>query len=75
MNRADGHQIIETRNRNSIATVECTRWEEIKECVSYHAHIAALFNAPTVFSGYWLDLNESVLQREVKNTLKKISET
>jgi len=50
MNRADGHQIIETRNRNSIATVECTRWEEIKECVSYHAHIAALFNAPTVFS-------------------------
>jgi isochorismate hydrolase len=50
MNRIDGHQIVESRNRNSIATVECTRWSEIKECVNYHAHIATLFNAPTDFA-------------------------
>lgn len=29
--------------------VQCTRWEEIKECVNYHINLAALLLAPTNF--------------------------
>jgi len=34
---------------NDIKVVDCTRWEEIKECVNFHAQLATLVRAPTVF--------------------------
>jgi len=49
MNKADGHRIIETRAKDDVKIVDCTRWEEIKECVNYHASLAALLLSPTVF--------------------------
>eukprot|EP00591_Stephanopyxis_turris_P009048 CAMPEP_0195517908 /NCGR_PEP_ID=MMETSP0794_2-20130614/11816_1 /TAXON_ID=515487 /ORGANISM="Stephanopyxis turris, Strain CCMP 815" /LENGTH=409 /DNA_ID=CAMNT_0040646785 /DNA_START=266 /DNA_END=1495 /DNA_ORIENTATION=+ len=49
MNTADGHRILETVNQNNMKIVNSTRWEEIKECVNYHAQMSALLNAPTVF--------------------------
>ena len=49
MNTADGHRVVETTTRDNVAIVPCTRWEEIKECVNYHAQMAALLCAPTVF--------------------------
>lgn len=49
MQMTDGHRIIPTSKRNDVRIVECTRWDEIKECVNYHAQMAALLNAPTTF--------------------------
>lgn len=49
MNKADGHRIIETSAKDDVRIVDCTRWEEIKECVNYHANLAALLLLPTVF--------------------------
>lgn len=49
MQMTDGHRIIPTTKRNDVRIVECTRWDEIKECVNYHAQMAALLNAPTTF--------------------------
>uniref|UniRef100_A0A7S4QK78 SAM domain-containing protein n=3 Tax=Ditylum brightwellii TaxID=49249 RepID=A0A7S4QK78_9STRA len=49
MNTPDGHRIIESFQRNNVNIVSCTRWEEIKECVNYHARISALLCAPTIF--------------------------
>ena len=34
---------------NDIKVVDCTRWEEIKECVNFHAQLATLVGAPTIF--------------------------
>merc|ERR1712165_597892 len=34
---------------NKVTFVNCTRWEEIKECVNYHANYAALLGSPTIF--------------------------
>ncbi len=44
-----GHRIVETMKHNDIKVVDCTRWEEIKECVNFHAQLATLVRAPTVF--------------------------
>jgi len=49
MNHPDGHRIIETVKHDDVKIVECTRWEEIKECVNYHADLSGLLGAPTVF--------------------------
>jgi len=49
MNKPDGHRIIETCVKNDVKIVDCTRWEEIKECVNYHAGLSGLLFAPTVF--------------------------
>lgn len=49
MQMTDGHRIVPTTKRNDVRIVECTRWDEIKECVNYHAQMAALLNAPTTF--------------------------
>lgn len=49
MQMTDGHRIIPTTKKNDVRIVECTRWDEIKECVNYHAQMAALLNAPTTF--------------------------
>mmetsp|Transcript_13521 Transcript_13521/g.31429 ORF Transcript_13521/g.31429 Transcript_13521/m.31429 type:complete len:311 (-) Transcript_13521:413-1345(-) len=49
MKKADGHRIVDTANRNYVKIVSSTRWEEIRECVSYHIHMAGLLRTPTRF--------------------------
>ena len=53
MSTYDGRRLVSTKNKNQIEWKNCTRWEELKECVTYHAHMAALLNAPTKF--IWLN--------------------
>jgi hypothetical protein len=48
MGMTDGHKFIETKG-GQIKVISCTRWNEIQETVEYHAQMAALINAPTVF--------------------------
>jgi len=48
MQKTDGHRIVKTSSGN-IKTVDCTRWEEIKESVTYHAQMADLLQAETWF--------------------------
>ena len=45
----DGHRMVETANKQDVKFVNCSRWAEIRETVEYHAQIAALLEAPTVF--------------------------
>eukprot|EP00568_Trieres_chinensis_P018080 CAMPEP_0183327360 /NCGR_PEP_ID=MMETSP0160_2-20130417/83723_1 /TAXON_ID=2839 ORGANISM="Odontella Sinensis, Strain Grunow 1884" /NCGR_SAMPLE_ID=MMETSP0160_2 /ASSEMBLY_ACC=CAM_ASM_000250 /LENGTH=311 /DNA_ID=CAMNT_0025495485 /DNA_START=495 /DNA_END=1430 /DNA_ORIENTATION=- len=51
MSSRDGHRMVLSQNDRSEVRqyVPCSRWEEIKECVDYHADMSALLNAPTVF--------------------------
>uniref|UniRef100_A0A6U3RGZ2 VWFA domain-containing protein n=1 Tax=Ditylum brightwellii TaxID=49249 RepID=A0A6U3RGZ2_9STRA len=49
MQKADGHRIVETTVNASVRIADCTRWEEIKDCVNYHVQMAALAEAPTEF--------------------------
>ena len=49
MNKPDGHRIIESCVKNNVNIVDCTRWDEIKECVNYHAGLSGLSLALTVF--------------------------
>mmetsp|Transcript_23082 Transcript_23082/g.48360 ORF Transcript_23082/g.48360 Transcript_23082/m.48360 type:complete len:410 (-) Transcript_23082:94-1323(-) len=49
MTTVDGHRIIQTSNSNNVRFVNCSRWAEIQETVEYHAQMAALLEAPTVF--------------------------
>jgi len=49
MQKADGHRIIPTRTKNDLKIVDCTRWDEIRECAQYHIEMAALLEAPTSF--------------------------
>ena len=45
----DGHRLVHTGSSNDVRYVNCSRWAEIQETVEYHAQIAALLEAPTVF--------------------------
>lgn len=45
----DGHRLVQTGHSNDVRFVNCSRWAEIRETVEYHAQIAALLEAPTVF--------------------------
>ena len=49
MQNTDGHRFVETRRTNDVKVVSCTRWDEIRECVSYHAQIAAVLGEPSIF--------------------------
>eukprot|EP00565_Helicotheca_tamesis_P009050 CAMPEP_0185726140 /NCGR_PEP_ID=MMETSP1171-20130828/2204_1 /TAXON_ID=374046 /ORGANISM="Helicotheca tamensis, Strain CCMP826" /LENGTH=411 /DNA_ID=CAMNT_0028394429 /DNA_START=231 /DNA_END=1463 /DNA_ORIENTATION=- len=49
MIKDDGRRIVETQHKHNVKLVPCTRWSELQECVTYHAQIAALLNAPTHF--------------------------
>lgn len=53
MSTFDGRRLVSTKTKNQIEWKNCTRWEELRECVTYHAHMAALLNAPTKF--IWLN--------------------
>jgi len=49
MNNADGKKLVENMDGKSHRIVQCTRWEEIGESVNYHATLAGLMAAPTIF--------------------------
>jgi len=49
MSAGDGHRIVATSNKIDVRFVKCSRWAEIQETVDYHAQMAALLAAPTVF--------------------------
>eukprot|EP00559_Dactyliosolen_fragilissimus_P000924 CAMPEP_0184857062 /NCGR_PEP_ID=MMETSP0580-20130426/2233_1 /TAXON_ID=1118495 /ORGANISM="Dactyliosolen fragilissimus" /LENGTH=450 /DNA_ID=CAMNT_0027352439 /DNA_START=180 /DNA_END=1532 /DNA_ORIENTATION=- len=49
MSSTDGQRMVETKRKNDVKMVQCTRWKEIQETVTYHAQLAALLEAPTVF--------------------------
>jgi hypothetical protein len=41
--------MVETKKKDDVKIVSCTRWTEIQETVDYHAQMASLLQAPTVF--------------------------
>jgi Mg-chelatase subunit ChlD len=49
MRMMDGHKILETSNSKDVKLVPCTRWSEIQQTVEYHAQMAHLLKAPTIF--------------------------
>ena len=51
MNTQDGHRLVTTAKmkKHHVRLVECTRWAEMQQTVSYHAELAALLKTPTVF--------------------------
>jgi hypothetical protein len=46
----DGRKLVSTKKKNQVKWELCSRWEELKECVTYHAQMAALLDAPTTFT-------------------------
>jgi hypothetical protein len=48
MTTRDGHQIIDN-GKSDVFMVDCSRWEEIRECVEYHIQLANMIDAPTRF--------------------------
>ncbi|KAK1743720.1 hypothetical protein QTG54_005317 [Skeletonema marinoi] len=49
MQHTDGHRFVETKRQQDVKIVSCSRWDEIKGCVEYHAQISAALEAPTTF--------------------------
>lgn len=49
MGNVDGHRIAESLSSNVVKLVNCSRWSELQQTVEYHAQIAGLMRAPTVF--------------------------
>jgi len=47
MSSADGQRIV--GDRCNMKIVKSSRWDEVKDCVSYHSEMAGLLEAPTVF--------------------------
>jgi hypothetical protein len=45
----DGKRLLETNSQHDVRVAPCTRWEELKETVLYHAQLMALLEAPTKF--------------------------
>ena len=49
MQHTDGHRFVETKRTRDVKVVACSRWNEIRDCVEYHAQMAAALEAPTTF--------------------------
>jgi hypothetical protein len=51
MYTADGHRIHQTfdNTNNCVRLLDCSRWAEIQDTVTYHAQMAAVLEAPTSF--------------------------
>mmetsp|Transcript_8250 Transcript_8250/g.17905 ORF Transcript_8250/g.17905 Transcript_8250/m.17905 type:complete len:468 (+) Transcript_8250:127-1530(+) len=47
MQIGDGHRIVKKEGKSK--AVPCTRWEEIKGTVKYHAQMASTLDCPTIF--------------------------
>jgi hypothetical protein len=45
----DGRKLVSTQSQDDVRHISCTRMEELKETVTYHAQLAALLEAPTKF--------------------------
>lgn len=48
MTTPDGHRLYQTPD-NRVRLLDCSRWAEIQDTVTYHANVAALLEAPTSF--------------------------
>ena len=57
MQIGDGHRIVHEDGKSK--AVACTRWEEIKETVKYHAEMASVLDCPTIFQVRVLNLHLS----------------
>eukprot|EP00581_Thalassiosira_minuscula_P007576 CAMPEP_0183703774 /NCGR_PEP_ID=MMETSP0737-20130205/1387_1 /TAXON_ID=385413 /ORGANISM="Thalassiosira miniscula, Strain CCMP1093" /LENGTH=420 /DNA_ID=CAMNT_0025930571 /DNA_START=175 /DNA_END=1437 /DNA_ORIENTATION=- len=49
MQKTDGHRFVETKRTQDVKVVGCSRWNEIVDCIEYHAQMAAALEAPTTF--------------------------
>jgi len=49
MGAVDGHRFVETKNKRDLKVASCSRWNEIRDCIEYHAQMAAALEAPTTF--------------------------
>jgi len=49
MIKKDGRRIVDTESSDDVRISPCSRWEELRETVTYHAQLAALLEAPTRF--------------------------
>jgi hypothetical protein len=50
MNTRDGHRMVQGKSSTgALKCVECSRWTEMQQTVEYHAQMAALLRAPTIF--------------------------
>ena len=52
MRRKDGHQVLHSSSSSSssvVAIQNCSRWLELQQSMAWHAEIAGLLHAPTVF--------------------------
>uniref|UniRef100_A0A7S2R6Z9 VWFA domain-containing protein n=1 Tax=Eucampia antarctica TaxID=49252 RepID=A0A7S2R6Z9_9STRA len=49
MKRIDGHTFVENGESKNLLLKPCSRWEELQDTLEYHARMAALLQAPTVF--------------------------
>lgn len=49
MQKTDGHRFVETKRSQDVKVVSCSRWNEIRDCIEYHAQMAAALEAPTTF--------------------------
>jgi len=49
MSIGDGNRIAESLSAKVVKFVRCSRWSELQQTVEYHAKMAALLKAPTVF--------------------------
>lgn len=53
MQHTDGHRFVQTKslwgNNRDVKVVGCSRWNELKDCIEYHAQMASALEAPTTF--------------------------
>eukprot|EP00536_Pseudo-nitzschia_multiseries_P003243 jgi/Psemu1/301837/fgenesh1_kg.48_\ len=49
MNASDGRRLVSTKSQDDVRVESCTRWEELRETITYHGQLAALLEAPTKF--------------------------
>ena len=49
MNQADGYKMIGSTGVKDMNPLKCTRWEDIVNTAFYHAELATLIKAPTIF--------------------------
>jgi len=48
MSTKDGHK-LDMKSTNVLRDIECSRWDEIRDCVHYHEQMSNLLGAPTEF--------------------------
>ena len=49
MRENDGRRLVASSSKSNVRWTQCTRWDELKDTVTYHAQMAALLVAPTQF--------------------------